>query len=124
MVDAGDDLVELEFNATAKVLLREIVDVAVIVDVVDLDLKSLTLLKVILDGHFGDPLWRQVIVNDFSLSQLGPHVALLLVHDQERVRERHSVHVGEIFAPEGEAEFLARSRAVEVGGSEHGLVDV
>ena len=87
MVDAGDDLVELEFNATAKVLLREIMNVAVIVDVVNLDLKSLTLLKVILDGHFGDPLWRQVIVNDFSLSQLGPQVALLLVQYQERVRE-------------------------------------
>ena len=78
---------ELELKSTAVVLLGQIIDVAVIVDVVDLYLESLTLLKVILDLHLGDPLRREVVMDDFCLTKLAPHIALLLVENQEWVRE-------------------------------------
>ena len=86
LVYARHNLVQLELKSTTVVLLAKIVHVFFIVYVIDLDLEMLRLLKVILDSHLGDPMGREVIVDNLSLAKLTPHITLLLVENEEWIR--------------------------------------
>ena len=43
-----------------------------------------------------DELRVEVVMDDFSLPDPLPHPSLLFVHDAERVRVGHGVHIGKI----------------------------
>ena len=72
----------------------QVVDVLLVINVVDFNLKVLTLLEMILHIKALNPLWVQVIHNDLSHAQFLPLVTNLLVKDNHAVSSCESVQIG------------------------------
>jgi hypothetical protein len=70
-----------------------------------------------LDGHLLNPLGIEIVVDDFSLPDALPHVALLPVKDGKRVTFRECVHVQKFFARKVELQSLDKSVAPDVACS-------
>ena len=78
LVNAGDDLMKLEFQRTDKIVSCQVVYLFVIIDVINLNFEPFLLFEMIVNCELSDPLWVQVIVDNFCLTYLRPHGALLL----------------------------------------------
>lgn len=82
-----------EFKRAERVMRLHIVDRGIIVNIVNVNLKFVILLEVVLDRDLLHPLWRQVIVDNFSLTDFGPLISCLLVHKENRIRFRKGIHI-------------------------------
>jgi len=76
---------DLKFNSTDEVVCVEVVDLLVVIDVVAVDLELLLLLEMVFAGDSLDPVGVEVIMDDFSLSELGPDSASLFVKNTEGI---------------------------------------
>lgn len=107
---------QLELKSANEIMGTQILSLlTVVVRVVNFDLVLLRLLEVEVDEDFLDKLRVESVVNDLSLSQLLPHIALLLVHDDKWIRVGHGVHIGQVLALEANLKFIGQAATAEVG---------
>lgn len=87
-----------KLKATDKVVVGKSSHVDQVVNVVDLNLEVLALLKVVLNVEAFDPLGREVVTNDFSHSNFVPLGARLFVKYHHSVRSRKRIQVWQVLA--------------------------
>lgn len=97
----------------------KIIQVALIVDIVDLDFVHLALLKVVLHVKALDPGRVQVVHDDLSDAKSLPLRSLLAVEGKHAIGSREGIQVGQILAGEAETDGLDEA----TGGRIDGLVD-
>ena len=128
LVAAGDHLVDGELERAGEVVSGQVADIALVVDVVDLQLELLPPLKVILHVEALDPDRIQVVHDDLSHAEALPLGAHLLVKDNHAVGARESIQVWQVLAGEAEADGLdeaaLRRADALVDGGEDGVVEV
>ena len=126
LIAARHHLVEGKLQRAQVIVLVRVVDLRVVVDVVHVDLELVIELKVILAGNLGDELGIQVVMDHLRLADLEPLVAILLVHEEDRVGLGECVLVLQGFALESELELLNRLVGVHrvLGELENGFVKV
>lgn len=83
-----------------------VVDLRVVINIININLELVIELEVVLAGNLGDELGVQVVVDDLGLADLEPLVAVLFVHEEDRIRLGESVLVLEGLALEGKLKFL------------------
>lgn len=79
LISRCDNLMESKFKFSDKVMFCEILEVLVIVTVKDLNFESFLLLEVEFNCDLLNPFRVWIVVDDFGLTNLLPHVTLLLV---------------------------------------------
>jgi hypothetical protein len=92
----------------------EIIDLLVVVNVVNVHLESLLLLKKVVDRDFGDKVRIKRIVNGFRLSDLDPNVPLRFEEDEHGIRKTECIRVWKILAAERQRKFLGGPTTSEV----------
>jgi hypothetical protein len=99
-------LVKCEFNLPNKIVLLKVSQVVEVINIVHDCLELLDLLELVGDLEVLDPLRVQVVHDDLSHPDHGPHVAFLLVEHYHPVGTSEGIHVGEVLACEREFENL------------------
>ena len=74
----------LEFKSTDEIVCVQILRL-IVIRIVNFNLEDLLLLKVEINHDLSDELGVEVVVDDFRLADLLPHVSRLLEQDTERV---------------------------------------
>jgi len=106
LIAARHHLVKCELERAQVVVLVSVVELRVVVNIVYIHLELVVELKVVLAGDLGDELGVQVVVDDLGLADLEPLVAVLFVHEEDRVGLRERVLVLESLTLESKLEFL------------------
>lgn len=83
-----------------------VVDLRVVINIININLELVIELEVVLAGNLGDELGVQVVVDDLGLADLEPLVAVLFVHEEDRIRLGERVLVLEGLALEGKLKLL------------------
>ena len=104
LVNGSDDLVDSELDRAHQVVAIVVIQIVEVVDIVDYDLVVLSFLEVIGYLEVLDPLGRQVVHDDLSLTDLFPDVALFLEEDAHAIGTREGIQVGQVLALEGQGD--------------------
>ena len=83
-----------------------VVNLRVVINIININLELVIQLEVVLAGNLGDELGVQVVVDDLGLADLEPLVAVLFVHEEDRIRLGESVLILEGLALEGKLKLL------------------
>ena len=95
-----------ELDAAREIMASQVLYIFLIIDIVDLDLKILPLLKVILHVKALHPRWAQVVHDDLSHSDSLPLIAHLLVEDNHTICSGECIQIGQVFAREAQTDGL------------------
>ena len=115
---------QLEFKRANEILVGEVLCLLIIIRVIHLHLELFRLLEVEVYQDLLDELGVQVVVDDFSLSDPLPHPTLLFVHDAERVRVGHGIHIGKILALKANRELVRETTTAEIGCCKDSRVNI
>lgn len=108
LIAASHHLVKGELERAQVIMLVGVVDLRFVVNIVYVDLELVVQLEVVLAWDLGDELGVQVVVNDLCLADLEPLVAVLFVHEEDRIGLGKSVLVLKGLALKSKLEFLNR----------------
>lgn len=85
---------------------REVVEIIFVIDIIDLNFKILSLLKMILHVKTLHPGWAQVVHDDFSHSDSLPLLTNLLVKHNHAIGSREGIQIGQVLTSKAQTDGL------------------